>query len=260
MESMIKIKIDRDQCTGCGLCVADCLRHVLEVQDSKAVVLSDDCLKCGHCLAVCPANAVRMKGIEDEIMEKGESSGTLNAESLKAHLKLRRSVRQYQRKPVEREKLEKIIEAGRLTPSGSNLQNVRYIVVQNGIDELEGEIIAQYKELGQQTGLPDGPDMGKYKLKRGFLFHGAPAVILIVSENSTNACLASMSMELMDEALGSGTLYVGLFTRPDNQNEALRKSLGLAENENIVVRLALGYPAVTYLRSAPKKPANIVWR
>ncbi len=260
MESMIKIKIDRDQCTGCGLCVADCLRHVLEVQDSKAVVLSDDCLKCGHCLAVCPANAVRMKGIEDEIMEKGESSGTLNAESLKAHLKLRRSVRQYQRKPVEREKLEKIIEAGRLTPSGSNLQNVRYIVVQNGIDELEGEIIAQYKELGQQTGLPDGPDMGKYKLKRGFLFHGAPAVILIVSENSTNACLASMSMELMDEALGSGTLYVGLFTRPANQNEALRKSLGLAENENIVVRLALGYPAVTYLRSAPKKPANIVWR
>jgi len=260
MESMTKIKIDRDQCTGCGLCVADCLRHVLEVQNSKAVVLSDDCLKCGHCLAVCPANAVRMKGIEDEIMEKGESSGTLNAESLKAHLKLRRSVRQYQRKPVEREKLEKIIEAGRLTPSGSNLQNVRYIVVQNGIDELEGEIIAQYKELGQQTGLPGGPDMGKYKLKRGFLFHGAPAVILIVSENSTNACLASMSMELMAEALGLGTLYVGLFTRPANQNEALRKSLGLAENENIVVCLALGYPAVTYLRSAPKKPANIVWR
>jgi NAD-dependent dihydropyrimidine dehydrogenase PreA subunit len=111
---MIKIEIDRGKCTGCGLCVADCLRHVLEVQESKAVVLSDDCLKCGHCLAVCPANAVRMIGIEDEIIEKGESSGMLNSESLKAHLKLRRSVRQYQRKPVEREKLEKIIEAGRL--------------------------------------------------------------------------------------------------------------------------------------------------
>jgi len=103
-------------------------------------------------------------------------------------------------------------------------------------------------------------DLSKYKLERGFLFHNAPALLLVVSENSTNACLAAMSMELMAEALDLGTLYVGLFTRPANQNQALRQSLGLAENENIAICLAVGYPSVTYLRSAPKKPAQVVWR
>ena len=257
MESIINIIVDQDKCTGCGECAADCLRHVLEVRDGKARVLSGDCMKCGHCLAVCPANAVRMEGIEDEILEKCESAGMLDADSLKTHLKLRRSVRQYKQTPVDREKLEKIIEAGRLTPSGSNLHNVRYIVVQNGINELEDEVIAQYREMGS---LPGGPDMSKYKLKRGFLFYNAPALILVVSENSVNACLAAMSMELMAEALGLGTVYVGLFTRPANQNAALRQSLGVTQNENIAICLAVGYPAVTYQRSAPKKPANVVWR
>jgi len=257
MESAIKIIIDRDKCAGCGECAADCLRRVIEVRGGKAAVLSGDCLKCGHCVAVCPANAVRMEGVEDEILEKGESAGALDADALKAHLKLRRSVRRYKREPAPREKLEWIIEAGRLTPSGSNLQNVRYIVIQNGIDALEDEVIAQYKQTGT---LPGGPDMSKYKLERGFLFHGAPALILVVSENSVNACLAAMSMELMAEALGLGTLYVGLFTRPANQNAALRQSLGIAGNEDIAVCLAVGYPAVTYQRSAPKKAANVVWR
>ena len=119
MESTTTIIIDHDKCTGCGECVADCVRHILEVRNGKACVLSGDCLSCGHCLAVCPANAVRMDGIEDGILAKSESSGTLDADILKTHLKLRRSIRQYKQTPVEKEKLEKIIEAGRLTPSGS---------------------------------------------------------------------------------------------------------------------------------------------
>jgi len=254
MDPAIKIIIDRDKCAGCGDCAADCLRRVLEVRDGKAVVLSGDCLKCGHCLAICPANAVRMEGVGDDILEKGETSGMLDADSLHAHLKLRRSVRRYKGIPVEREKLGKIIEAGRLTPSGSNSQNVRYIVIQNGIDELEDEALALYREAAAA----DGADTSKYK--RGFLFYGAPALILAVSENSANACLAAMSMELMAEALGLGTVYVGLFARPASQNAAIRRSLGLAEKENIAVCLALGYPAVAYLRSAPKKPAKVEWR
>ena len=251
MESTIKIIIDQNKCTGCGDCATDCTRHTLEMRDSKARVLDGDCLLCGHCLAVCPAGAVRMEGIGDEILEADDAAWRLDADALKAHLKMRRSIRQYKQIPVEREKIEAIIEAGRLTPTGSNMQNVRYIVVQNGIDALEDEVIRLYKKSGAPTA---------YKLERGFLFHGAPALLLVVSENSTNACLASMSMELMAEALGLGTLYVGLFTRPANQDETLRESLGLTANENIAICLAAGYPAVTYLRSAPKKPANVIWR
>jgi len=255
MESTIKIIIDQNKCTGCGDCATDCTRHTLEMRDSKARVLDGDCLLCGHCLAVCPAGAVRMEGIGDEILEADDAAWRLDADALKAHLKMRRSIRQYKQIPVEREKIEAIIEAGRLTPTGSNMQNVRYIVLQSGLDALEGEILAQYESSGDEF-----PIIRRYTPEPGFLFRGAPAVILVVSENSTNACLAAMSMELMAEALGLGTLYVGLFTYPANRNQALRRALGIAEHENIEICLTVGYSAVTYLRSAPKKPANIIWR
>jgi len=262
METLIKICIDHDKCTGCGSCLADCLHHVLEIRDGKTYVLSDDCLKCGHCVAVCPAGAVRMEGVEDTILEKSGTVNMLDPTTLMEHLKLRRSIRQYEETPVTKEDIERIIEAGRITPTGSNRQNVRYIVIRSGIDALEDEVIAQYREelVRQTESAAQAIDLSRYKLERGFLFHGAPVLILVVSENSTNACLAAMSMELMAEALGLGTLYIGLFTRPVNQNKVLRQSLGISEEENIAICLAVGHSAVTYLRSAPRKPANIVWR
>jgi nitroreductase/NAD-dependent dihydropyrimidine dehydrogenase PreA subunit len=264
MESTIKVMIDIEKCIGCGQCVADCPSHVLEIQSKKARVLSDNCLKCGHCFAICPTNAIKIDGLEDEVMEKSGESGTLNADDLKAHLKLRRSIRQYKCTPVEREKLKSIIEAGRLTPTGSNAQNVRYIVVQKEIETLEDAILTQYKKLrkwvvffGRFLKLPD---ISKYKFERGFLFHKAPAVILVISESNINAGLAAMSMELMAESLGLGTLYVGLFTRPANHNKKLCRSLGLTNKEKIVACLAVGYSSVQYQRSAPKKTVRTIWR
>lgn len=43
----------------------------------------------------------------------------------------RRSIRKWKPKPVEREKLEKILEVGRRAPSASNVQPWRFIVVQD---------------------------------------------------------------------------------------------------------------------------------
>jgi len=263
MGSTIKVLINGDKCIGCGQCVADCPSHILEIKNRKANLSSNQCLKCGHCFAICPANAVNLDGVEDDILEKNEMTKMLDEDNLKAHLKLRRSIRQYKQTSVEREKLEKIIEAGRLTPSGSNSQNVRYIVVQKDVEDLEDNVLTQYKKLRKWAILFGRflkiPDISKYKFERGFLFKKAPALILVISESNVNASLAAMSMELMAESLGLGSLYVGLFTRPANRNKSLRKSLGIAKKEKIVICLAVGYPTVTYRRSAPKKSANTIW-
>jgi len=40
------------------------------------------------------------------------------------------SMRIYKNKQVEKGIIEKIIEAGRFTPTGSNKQNVRYVIVE----------------------------------------------------------------------------------------------------------------------------------
>ena len=44
-------------------------------------------------------------------------------------IKLRQSVRKYSDKPVEREKIERCIEAARLAPSACNAQPWKYIVI-----------------------------------------------------------------------------------------------------------------------------------
>lgn len=265
MEQKIQVLIDSEKCAGCGSCVADCQRRVLEIQGGKAVVANSHCLKCGHCLAICPANAVTLAGYRDEIVTMPGHAVFLNEKDFMTHLKFRRSIRQYKDAPVEKEKLEKIIEAGRITPTASNMQNVRYIILQDDREAVEDEVLAMYKShsdlsdaLSARMKIP--VSAVHERLKRGFLFHKAPAVILAISQSEINACLAAMNMELAAETLGLGAVYVGLFTRPANENKKLREWLGIADDESIAACLALGYPNVQYFRSAPRKEANVIWR
>ena len=259
------VSVDTDKCIGCGLCCEDCPSKILKLLSDKANVTSQQCIKCGHCVAICPVNAFRISGYDSsEVKELGETNITLNTDELSNHLMFRRSTRKYKCKEIEKEKVERIIEAGRYTPTGSNSQNVRYIVVKKEISWLEEETLKGYKRkiklatlLKHFKALPY--DIDKYKPEPGFLFHGAPLLILFVSENNVNAALAAMSAELMAESLGLGTLYVGLFTRPANRNKKIRSFLGLTKKENIVAALAMGYPGIQYKRTAPRKKAEIKW-
>ena len=67
------IVINRDFCKGCGICVAFCPAHVLELgEDEKAFVKRlDDCTACGLCEMRCPDMAIEVQteaepGVEHE--------------------------------------------------------------------------------------------------------------------------------------------------------------------------------------------------
>jgi len=260
MDNQIQVMIDNEKCNGCGLCVLDCRRQVLEVQNKKAAIIKNGCFICGHCVAICPQNAVKMTGLNDEIVEFSNGPAFLDEDRLWRHLKLRRSVRSFKNIPVEKEKIDKIIDAGRITPTTSNMQNVRYIIIQNEIGAVEDAVLEQYTN-------PNHENYYKYpykindmtKIKRGFLFFNAPLVILNISPNEINADLAAMSMELMAEALGLGVCYIGLFSKPANTNIKLREKLGLEKEEKISTCLVVGYTDLKYQRSAPRKEVKVKW-
>ena len=53
------IKIDKEKCNGCGLCVSACHEGAIGMVDGKAALLRDDyCDGLGNCLPVCPTEAI----------------------------------------------------------------------------------------------------------------------------------------------------------------------------------------------------------
>ena len=62
-------------------------------------------------------------------------------------VKERYSVRKFDERPVEKEKLDKILEAGRLAPTGCNYQPQRIVVVQG--EDLEKMAACTPMRFGQ---------------------------------------------------------------------------------------------------------------
>jgi NAD-dependent dihydropyrimidine dehydrogenase PreA subunit len=61
------IKIDEEQCNGCGLCVSACHEGAIQIIDGKAKLIRDDyCDGLGNCLPVCPTGAIGFETREGE--------------------------------------------------------------------------------------------------------------------------------------------------------------------------------------------------
>ena len=70
----------------------------------------------------------------------------------------------------------------------------------------------------------------------------------------------TLQMELVANSLGIGMVYVGYFVALVAQSPRLRQWIGLQETDRVVTCLSMGYPAVRYLRSVPRKPLQARWR
>ena len=52
-------EIDKDECSGCGICVEACGSGVIDIVGSTAAVVNeDDCCGCGSCAEECPIGAL----------------------------------------------------------------------------------------------------------------------------------------------------------------------------------------------------------
>jgi len=133
----------------------------------------------------------------------------------------RRSVRAYQPTPVPKEKLLRVLEAGRLAPSAGNIQPWHFIVVTDA---------EKREKLGEAR-------FAKF-LKE------APVVIVGCGDQKASpkwfvvdVAIAMQNMVLTATSEGLGTCWVGSFD--ENQ---VRELLKIPENYRVVALLALGYP------------------
>lgn len=146
--------------------------------------------------------------------------------------KRRCSVRAYEDREVEPEKLERILEAARIAPTAKNLQPVKLLAVQSG--------------------------EGLEKVGKAANIYGAPLAIIVCADHqrawtrpfdgkrSTDIDASILTDHMMLEAteLGLGSVWICFF-KPD----VLREEFSLPEHLEPVNILAVGYAS-----GAPASP------
>ena len=171
----------------------------------------------------------------------------------------RRSTRSYSSAPVEREKLEKIIEAGRYAPSGGNNQTNHFIVVQNPdvlqkLASLAEDAFAKM-EVTEQTYSSLKSSILQSK-KGGYVFYYRPVLIIVANQknygnNIADCAVAVENMMIAANALDLGSCWINQLKWLNEEPAVLNylKELGLKENERVYSSMIVGYP-----KSADGKP------
>jgi ferredoxin len=59
---MLGVKLDKNKCTDCGLCISVCKMDIKRVGDHE-------CIHCGACISVCPTKAITWKGSQFFVRE-----------------------------------------------------------------------------------------------------------------------------------------------------------------------------------------------
>ena len=54
--------INKESCTGCGICVDECPAGAIGMENDIAFIKDDVCIRCGICHDVCPEDAARHDG------------------------------------------------------------------------------------------------------------------------------------------------------------------------------------------------------
>lgn len=164
-------------------------------------------------------------------------------------VRIRQSVRAYQDKPVETEKLNLALEALRLAPSASNGQPWKVIVV----DEPE------LKNKVAQATFSNTVPLNKFSLT-------APVIIVLTIEKmrlltQVSAWLKKREFSLVDigiaaehlclqaAELGLGSCIIGWF-----DENRIKELLQIPKNKRVGLLITLGYPAEGYeLRQKKRK-------
>jgi nitroreductase len=177
-------------------------------------------------------------------------------------IKGRRSVRSYTDKPVSREQIEKVLEAGTWAPNAIGNEPWRFVVIQN--KGLIKYVSDETKILLRETSHPFAERSAWTDADT--ICYDAPVLILICTEKNqqlssfylSDCVLAAQNMFLKAYELGLGTCYMGLVFLLKDKPEVLKK-IGIPENYEMMVPLVLGHPKTQKGAGRRNKPSVLKW-
>jgi nitroreductase len=158
-------------------------------------------------------------------------------------IRSRRSIRSYQDRPIEDEKLARVLEAGRLAPSARNLQEWKFIVVRDKDKRQELSTAARGQTFVEQAPVVIAACGTETEYVMTCGQHCYPIDVAIAVDH----------MSLTATYLGLGSCWIGAFFE-----DQVKQILGIPEKIRVVVMLTLGYPAESPAARPRKKLEEIV--
>lgn len=249
------------------------------------------CLKCGQCMAVCPTKSVDLgfMAYDKEIYELTKDE--VSWEQFYNLLGGRRSIRNFQDKPVPRELIQKILDAMALAPFGAIPDSVNITVVQDRkiIEQALPAVAEFYTQIGQwfknpfirmmmrrKMGIENFTTVrqhllpriyrGHYDVKTGkdHITRNAPALIILHarpdSECHTHDGIILITYGILAaHALGLGATVIELIPPAINKNEKVRKILQIPEDHEAICSMIVGYPKYHFHRGIKREKTKVKW-
>jgi nitroreductase/ferredoxin len=273
------LRVDASKCKKDGLCVRECPATIIkldEVNGYPDIVPGGEalCCLCGHCVAVCPSGALSHERIPIQTSPLIKKKLAINEEQAVQFLRSRRSIRFYEHKTVEREKIQRLIEVARYAPTGSNMQLVEWLVLSDKsvINKLAGMTIDWLRQcLEDDPGIakahPRFPSIvAKWESGHDFVLRGAPILVVASAprqaENGfVDVTLALCYLDLLAPTMGLGTCWAGLLQGALLFSPSLREIVGIPAEHSHHYPMMLGYPKVKrYFRLPERKPPKITFK
>jgi len=273
---MKPFEVDQEKCNRDGLCVEECPARIIRLDSKNHVPEPEDdfssfCIQCGHCVAICPTGAFRLNWLDPGQCPPIEKDLQVSREQAEQFLRSRRSIRTFREKPVERDKLETLLEMACYAPSAKNSQPWHWTVVERPaevrrlaglvIDYMRGFIAEKPKvaALLSFTRVVTAWDLGFERVCRG-----APHVVVAHADKNwgfgpEDTALALSYLELYAPVLGLGCCWGGYFYLAVNAHPPLFEALGLPARHKAFGAMMVGYPKFRYQRLAPRRPPKVNW-
>ena len=166
----------------------------------------------------------------------------------------RRSTRNYKPEPVEKEKIDRILDAGRQAPSGGNNQTSHFFVIRNR--EVLARLTAMVEKAFAGMEITENTYASmKHSIqasrKGGYVFcYNAPVLIVAANRrdygnNIADCACAIENMMVAANALDLGSCWINQLKWLNEEPEIVDylRGLGLEEDERVYGAVTIGYPA-----------------
>ena len=261
------IQLDRYLCVRCGQCILGCPSQLFSrrnLSDCPAIAPHADevCINCGHCVAGCPVGAISVAGLGVDACQTIPRESIPRFEHISTLVRMRRSIRQFDEKPLEKAKLDSLLDVVRWAPSARNAQPLKWIVVQSREKMLElGNLIANAMR-GKEHYVRQ---VEAWDNENDMILRGAPVLAIVYTESDAifpevDCTIAMETLDLCAAAMRLGSCWAGYFIRAAQEDSAIKDWLGLTNKEKVQAALLLGYPGQEVYKRIPfRKELEIKW-